>query len=164
MIHALRGAVPVLALALAAGLELVSLQGANDASAQSHDEYVAGEPGDPSRAARVVEISITDNDGDLAYMPNSIAVKKGEQIDFVLRNAGALDHEFKLDSPENNAKHKTEMGKNPEMEHDDANAKRLAPGQSDHLIWKFSKGGTFEFACLIPGHYEVGMHGVIKVE
>ena len=47
---------------------------------------------------------------------------------------------------------------------DDANAKRLAPGQSEHLIWKFSKAGTFEFACLIPGHYEAGMHGLIKVE
>lgn len=164
MKHGVRGALPVVAMALAAGLGLFSFKGANDASAQSHDEYAAGEPGAPGLATRVVEISMTDNDGDFAYMPNSIAVKKGEQIDFVLRNAGALDHEFKLDSPENNAKHKTEMGKNPEMEHDDANAKRLAPGQSEHLIWKFSKAGTFEFACLIPGHYEAGMHGVIKVE
>ena len=31
------------------------------------------------------------------------------------------------------------------------------------LIWKFTQAGTVEFACLMPGHYEAGMKGSIRV-
>lgn len=31
------------------------------------------------------------------------------------------------------------------------------------VIWTFANEGTFEFACLIPVHYESGMHGPITV-
>jgi uncharacterized cupredoxin-like copper-binding protein len=39
----------------------------------------------------------------------------------------------------------------------------LDEGRSGEVIWTFSNAGTFEFACLIPGHYESGMHGPIVV-
>jgi multidrug efflux pump subunit AcrA (membrane-fusion protein) len=32
------------------------------------------------------------------------------------------------------------------------------------LVWKFTKRGKFEFACLIPGHYEKGMFGKVVVK
>jgi uncharacterized cupredoxin-like copper-binding protein len=50
------------------------------------------------------------------------------------------------------------------MEHDDPNGKRLAPGASDEILWKFSKAGTFDFSCLIPGHREAGMSGSVAVK
>jgi uncharacterized cupredoxin-like copper-binding protein len=50
------------------------------------------------------------------------------------------------------------------MEHDDPNAKRLMPHGNSDLVWKFTKRGEFEFACLIPGHYEKGMFGKIIVK
>jgi uncharacterized cupredoxin-like copper-binding protein len=30
-------------------------------------------------------------------------------------------------------------------------------------VWRFNRAGEFRFACLIPGHYEAGMMGWIKV-
>ncbi|SCW80184.1 Copper binding protein, plastocyanin/azurin family, partial [Rhizobium mongolense subsp. loessense] len=51
----------------------------------------------------------------------------------------------------------------PEMEHDDPNSIRLPAGQSGEIVWKFTTGGEFKFACLIPGHYEAGMHGDVTV-
>jgi uncharacterized cupredoxin-like copper-binding protein len=33
------------------------------------------------------------------------------------------------------------------------------PGKTTELLWHFNKAGTYEFACLIPGHREAGMHG-----
>ncbi|MFM2005202.1 MAG: hypothetical protein RLZZ09_857, partial [Pseudomonadota bacterium] len=30
-------------------------------------------------------------------------------------------------------------------------------------IWQFTKAGTVNFACLMPGHYEAGMKGAVKV-
>src|ERR1700730_9792610 len=60
-------------------------------------------------------------------------------------------------------KHKTFSAGRPgsleEMEQDDPSGKRLAPQTSSDIIWKFTKNGTFEFACLIPGHYQAGMRG-----
>ena len=50
------------------------------------------------------------------------------------------------------------------MKHDDPNAKTIAPGQSATLLWRFTHKGEFEFACLVPGHYEVGMHGTVAVK
>ena len=68
-----------------------------------------------------------------------------------------------LDSHKEIMKHKAVMEKFPEMEHDDPNSVRLEEGKNGEVIWTFSNGGKFEFACLIPGHYEAGMKGAIKV-
>jgi uncharacterized cupredoxin-like copper-binding protein len=51
----------------------------------------------------------------------------------------------------------------PEMEHDDPNAVRLEPGATGEILWTFSNTGTFEYACLILGHYEAGMYGPATV-
>ena len=56
------------------------------------------------------------------------------------------------------------MENHPDMEHDDPNAKRLKPKAAGEIVWQFTKTGTFEFACLIPGHYQAGMVGTIVVE
>ena len=50
-----------------------------------------------------------------------------------------------------------------DMEHDDPISVRLDPGMEGEVIWTFANEGSFEFACLIPGHYESGMHGPITV-
>ena len=68
-----------------------------------------------------------------------------------------------MDSMAQNAEHKELMAKFPEMEHDDPNAVRLEPGEEAEILWTFNKAGNFEFACLLPGHYEGGMHGALTV-
>jgi uncharacterized cupredoxin-like copper-binding protein len=133
-------------------------------SVWSHGSFAAGEPGDPSKPARTIELNMIEGNGTMGYSVSRIDVKKGEQILFKITNAGELPHEFMLDSIERNAKHKIEMQKNPEMEHDDANGTRLQPGKASEILWKFENDGTFEFACLIPGHYEAGMHGTVIVK
>jgi uncharacterized cupredoxin-like copper-binding protein len=39
----------------------------------------------------------------------------------------------------------------------------LAPGKEGEIVWQFTKAGTVNFACLMPGHYEAGMKGQVKV-
>ena len=36
-------------------------------------------------------------------------------------------------------------------------------GDDGEILWRFTNTGSFEFACLIPGHYEMGMHGPLTV-
>jgi uncharacterized cupredoxin-like copper-binding protein len=61
-------------------------------------------------------------------------------------------------------KHAEAMKRNPEMEHHDPNARRLAPKQKDEIVWRFTKPGEFQYACLIPGHLEAGMSGTVDVK
>jgi uncharacterized cupredoxin-like copper-binding protein len=126
--------------------------------------FAAGEPGDPTKPSRTVEVVMTDDGGKMTYRPDRVDVKKGEQIKFVLRNAGLVDHEFLIDTVSNNARHKADMEKNPDMAHQEPNGVRLKPGASKEILWRFTKAGTFEFACLLPGHYESGMKGVVAIK
>ena len=125
-----------------------------------HGTFSAGEPGDPKKPARTVEIAMSE----MSYEPSNITVERGEQIRFVLRNTGKEDHEFLLATTKENLAHAEVMKKHPHMEHDDPNGVRLAPSQTAEILWKFSKAGTFEFSCLIPGHRDYGMVGHVTVK
>jgi uncharacterized cupredoxin-like copper-binding protein len=131
----------------------------------SHDEeFSAGVPGDPKKPARIVQVTMGEKDGKMLFMPDKIQVKKGEQVKFRLRNNGELDHEFLLATTAENLKHGEAMKKNPDMEHDDPNGKRLASKKTGEIVWKFTKTGQFEYSCLIPGHREAGMIGTVVVK
>lgn len=130
----------------------------------SHESFSTGEPGNPKKPARVVQVTMGEAAGKMIYVPERVEVKKGEQIRFVLRNNGELDHEFILGTIAENLKHGEAMKTNPGMEHDHGNGKQLAPRKSGELVWKFTKAGEFEYSCLIPGHREAGMVGTIVVK
>ncbi|MBR1208088.1 MULTISPECIES: plastocyanin/azurin family copper-binding protein [unclassified Bradyrhizobium] len=154
----------IAALLLAGGTAVWAGQGPAGHS-HSHDEtFSAGEPGDAKKPARIVQVTMGEMDGKMMFMPAKIEVKTGEQVKFMLRNNGELDHEFILATTAENLKHAEAMKKNPDMEHDDPNGKRLAPKKTDEIVWKFSKPGEFEYSCLIPGHREAGMVGTIVVK
>jgi uncharacterized cupredoxin-like copper-binding protein len=137
---------------------------AHEGNGMAEDSYAAGEPGDPKTAARTVEITMLDAEGKLRFEPASIEVAQGEQVKFIIHNAGALDHEFVLSTKAENLEHAEMMKKMPNMVHTDPNQLRLAPQATAELLWKFTKAGEFEYACLIPGHHEAGMWGAVIVK
>lgn len=126
--------------------------------------FSAGKPGDPRKPARVIEVRMAEGDGKMLFVPDGLEIRKGEQVRFVLRNDGALEHEFVLASTADNLAHAEAMKQAPEMAHDEPNAKRLAPGKTGDLVWRFTRAGRFEYGCLIPGHREAGMTGTIVVK
>ena len=130
----------------------------------SHSEYSAGQPGDPKQPARVVNVVMREDGRRMLFEPNRLEIKKGEQVRFVITNSGLLNHEFVLATVRENRKHAQVMKKHPHMEHDDPNAKQVPVYLTDEIVWRFTKKGEFEFACLIPGHYERGMFGKIVVK
>jgi plastocyanin len=99
----------------------------------------------------------------MRFVPAGVTVKQGETIRFVVKNSGQLKHEFVLGTDKYLKEHYEEMKKFPEMEHDDPNMVSLAPGKTGDVIWRFTKAGRVDFACLQPGHYEAGMKGAVKV-
>ncbi len=127
-------------------------------------ETAYGKPGDPKKPARVVQVVFREDEGRMLFQPDTFRIRKGEQVRFQLRNNGAVDHEFVIGTVEENLKHMKEMEKNPDMEHDDPNAKRLKPRTSGEILWQFTQAGTFDVSCLIPGHRQAGMTASIVVE
>ena len=150
---------------VAASLAVFAALALSGPPALSHDgHFSAGAPGDPKKPARTVRVKMLDDGKTMSFEPARVEVKRNEQVRFVLDNVGTYDHEFVLATPAENRKHAEEMKKNPEMEHDDPNAKRLSPVTKGELVWRFTKRGEFEFACLIPGHSEAGMVGKVIVK
>jgi uncharacterized cupredoxin-like copper-binding protein len=133
---------------------------ANGHEKHAHVKYSAGEPGNPKKPSRTIEVQMSE----MEYKPYRIEVKRGEQIRFVIRNVGKEDHEFLLATTEENLKHAEDMKKHPHMEHDEPNAIRLAPNKSAEILWRFTKSGTFEYSCLIPDHRDYGMTGRVIVK
>ena len=121
-------------------------------SGHSHSAtFSAGEPGNPKKPAKIVQVTMGESDGKMVFVPMRLEIKKG-------------DHEFVLASTADNLKHAEEMKKHPDMAHEEPNGRQLAPKKTSEIVWKFTKAGEFEYACLIPGHREAGMTGTIVVK
>ena len=173
-------------LVLAAGTAL-GLSGALAAGSHSGGHghghgFDFGKPAEASKAARTVTVVMRDN----LFEPESIPVQAGETVRFVVKNEGQLVHEFNIGTAAMHAAHqdemmmmvdhgvlesdrinrdrmKMDMGGGRTMEHNDPNSVLLEPGQSGEVIWTFPEHATLEFACNVPGHYESGMMGGIRL-
>jgi len=119
-----------------------------------------GKPGDPRKVTRNVNVEMNDA---MRFRPDSIRVKRGETIRFIVRNTGKVKHEMVLGTIKELKEHAEMMRKFPEMEHADPNQVSVEPGMTGELIWQFTRAGTFDFACLVPGHFEAGMVGKVRV-
>lgn len=120
-----------------------------------------GREGDPAKATRTIRVEMTDA---MRFTPASITVKRGETVKLVASNKGQVLHEMVLGTAEELQKHAEMMKKFPDMEHDEPHMAHVKPGKSGEIVWQFTKAGDFQFACLIPGHFEAGMVGKVTVK
>lgn len=145
---------------------------------------VIGMPGKIAGLDREVRVVMKD----YSYEPSSVEVKSGETILFKIVNEGELVHEFGIGTSAMHAEHRKEMAKmmshmvvdtqqiredgkvmaqNPEqvrMSHHHPNSILLQPGEIGSLLWHFFEPAELQFACNVPGHYELGMIGTIQVQ
>lgn len=122
----------------------------------------AGEPGNAAEAARTIDV-VMGEPGEFRFTPDRIQIKAGETVRFRARNAGKLPHEIVLGDPAELQEHAKAMREQPAMAHKDANSLTLEPGKAGELVWRFTNPGEFQFACLVPGHFEAGMKGTAVV-
>ncbi len=119
-----------------------------------------GIAGTPAQVTRTISIDMTDA---MRFSPDTLTIKEGETVRFVVRNTGRMLHEMVIGTPEALAKHAAMMARFPNMEHDEAYMVHVEPGKTGEIVWHFNRAGSFEFACLIAGHYEAGMRGTLTV-
>lgn len=119
-----------------------------------------GREGDPKKVTRTITVDMTDN---MRFTPDVLTVKRGETVRLKVANKGQLLHELVLGTPAEIQKHSEAMRKHPGMEHDEPSMVHVAAGKTGELVWQFTKPGEFQFACLLPGHFEAGMSGKVVV-
>jgi len=138
-------------------------QSHSHASGHSHAEGMEelfGAAADPRTAKRIIRVEMGDN---MRFTPAEIKVARGEAVRFVAANKGQVLHEMVLGTLEDLKKHAEAMKSNPGMAHDEANMVHVAPGKTGEIGWRFTRAGTFYYACLVPGHFDAGMVGKIVV-
>lgn len=163
-----RTALRHLALAASLALPLAALahgpmhQGAAamPAHAPVKEQKPWGIAGDRKDARRTVRITMTDN---MRFAPDRIEVREGETLRLIVVNRGKLLHELVIGTRAELESHAALMKKHPGMEHDEPYMAHVDAGRTGELVWTFNRAGEFEFACLIPGHFEAGMIGRITV-
>lgn len=160
---------PLLTLWLA-GFSLTSWAGEGPAGhthghAHTHahvgEETAIGQPGDVAKVGRTITIDMADN---MRFTPSNLQVRQGETVRLVIRNKGKVRHELSLGTQKDLLKHLEAMKKYPDMEHDEPNSVTLDPSKQGEIVWQFTRAVTVHFACLIPGHYEAGMKGSVRVD
>ena len=126
-------------------------------------------------ADRAIEISLTE----FAFGVDPLEVAAGETIEFVVTNAGVVPHEFRLSNAHRiedhiASGHEGHMDDGMAEDMDDAKDEEeaeghhedgdivvlLEAGETSTIMVTFPDDTTLftELACLIPGHYEAGMH------
>ena len=113
-----------------------------------------------AKATRTITLRMTD---DMRFAPAHFSVKRGETVRLRVENQGQVLHEVVLGTQASLDEHAAMMREHPGMEHGEAYMAHVKPGRKDDLIWNFNRAGTFDFACLVAGHFEAGMRGSFTV-
>ncbi|HEU0164141.1 MAG TPA: PQQ-binding-like beta-propeller repeat protein, partial [Thermomicrobiales bacterium] len=90
------------------------------------------------------ELKLIVEMGDLYFKPRAIAIPANNDVKITLRNVGALQHDFVIDSPA-------------------VDSGMVASGTSGQVVLNLP-AGTYTFYCSVEGHADAGMVGTITAE
>jgi len=139
-----------------------------------------GDAGETGVAASGPQLEVTIHANDqMKFDKTQIEAQPGQKIQVTLKNIGtmpkvSMGHNFvvldgKLAPEEFVEASMTEMSNEfvaPAMtSHVIAHTKLLGPGESDTITFAAPKtAGDYPFLCSFPGHYAIGMKGILTVK
>ncbi|MDQ7842276.1 MAG: cupredoxin domain-containing protein [Armatimonadota bacterium] len=131
-------------------------------------------------AAKAQKLTITLR--EMSFTPARVTLQAGTKTQITLLNKGKVKHEFmvydtpagKMDESEMHAwaeEHSYFKGVEVEVEGggiavegEEIFEVEVGPGRSAELTFTPRRTGTFEMGCMVEGHYEQGMKGVVVVK
>ena len=94
------------------------------------------------------------------FSTGEIRVRPHTEVRFVLVNHDPIGHEFIVGGPEVHARH----ANGHEAYHPPVPGEVSVPADARaSTTYVFHAPGPVEFACHLPGHYQYGMHGIVRV-
>lgn len=94
----------------------------------------------------------------------TITVGFGETLLLSFQNTGQQTHDWIFGTALEISEYMEMMRLFPDREQNAPQNIQLKPGEEHELVWQFNNPGSFEYACLQPGHYEAGMLGGVSVQ
>jgi uncharacterized cupredoxin-like copper-binding protein len=117
---------------------------------------VAAAGGCGGKGSRTVEVTVRHSRFD----PGIVDAAPGETVRFVIRNLDPIDHEFILGTMEVQRRH--EDGTEPH--HGAVPGEISVPGGATRATtYTFGPAGMLPFGCHLPGHWDYGMRGSVRV-
>lgn len=94
------------------------------------------------------------------FSPARIAVEPGTAVRFVVRNADPIPHELIVGPPAVHERHE----RGTEAAHGAVPGEvSVAPRAEAETTYVFDRPGTIAFGCHLPGHWDYGMRGEVRV-
>ncbi|MGH2808113.1 MAG: cupredoxin domain-containing protein [Actinomycetota bacterium] len=111
----------------------------------------------PAAATRTITIEIEHS----AFQPQTIDVQRGTVVVFVIENTDPIAHEFILGDEAVQDRHE----KGTEAHHGAKPGEvSIASGETETTTYEFTESGTLIFGCHLPGHYDYGMRGTVRID
>lgn len=107
------------------------------------------------------EVQVVMSDA-MRFAPDSITVRAGEEVTFVVTNEGVIVHEFFVGTEEEQLDHAAEMAAGG-VSHGHDNALSVKAGETGTLTMTFAEAGSLLVGCHEPGHYGAGMKAILNV-
>ncbi len=103
-------------------------------------------PGQAAPKPQPVQIVAGSAQNEFVFAPKEVTVLTGQPVTLTVVNKGKIEHDFSIEA----------LGVKIHS--------LIPPGKSASLEFTPAKKGSFEFFCMIAGHREAGMKGVIVVK
>ncbi len=119
--------------------------------------------GSSSDAPNTFTINATE---DFNYSPDTITVKKGQEITLTFNNEGSVDHSLNILNSEEELEHILEGAHEEEELHKELLIEfhEIGPGETATETFTVDLDpGDYIFFCSLPGHAEAGLVGTLTV-
>lgn len=117
------------------------MMGGRDTGGKQGEEYTPPTAEQLAKVTRTVTLDLSE----FKFDPKDVTLKKGEVVKFVVKNVGALPHDWMAEGIPAVA------------------TGEFAAGEERVLVWEADRTGTFTTYCMVPGHREAGMVGTLTV-
>jgi Cu+-exporting ATPase len=132
----------------------------DNASAAMNQPMTSASPSAIRQPDRTVLLSTTDQ---LRFMPDSLNVRAGDTVAFVVTNPGTVAHDFVIGNENAQQAHERQMAVGATDGMLGGSSIEVPAGATATLVYTFDQPGTLLFGCHVPGHYAAGMRGTITV-
>ena len=114
----------------------------------------------PSAALGPGDVTVAVDIAHSKFAVEALVVHPGTTVRFVVHNHDPIRHELIVGPPAVHARH--ESGK--EAQHPPVPGEvTVDPEQTAETIYRFDAAGSIEYACHLPGHYQYGMSGWVRI-
>ncbi len=96
-----------------------------------------------------------------AFSPQRLEFQQGETVRFIVKNGDPIDHELIIGNEQVQEIHED----GTERHHGEKDGEVSIPaGGEAETTYTFEESGRLIFGCHLPGHYDYGMRGEIRVQ